>query len=344
MSAFFPVVSSLNPAMPAAKPTSALRPSALATSAAKWDARLSHSPIHDNAYYGKCMLGGVLSCGLTHTAITPLDVVKCNMQVNPGKFTGLVPGIKMVAAEEGASALFKGWAPTAIGYSAQGFCKFGFYEYFKDLYSTMAGEENAYKYRGAIYLAGSASAEFIADVALCPMEMIKVKVQTSPAGTFPVEFGAAIAAMRANSAETRFPFGSVVPLWSRQIPYTMAKFFFFEKVVEAFYSYVFTAPKDTYPKTTQLGVTFASGYLAGVICAIVSHPADSVVSLMGKTENKGKGFGQIASETGLVNLATKGLPTRILMIGTLTGLQWWIYDSFKSALGMGTTGGVAKKH
>ena len=25
---------------------------------------------------------------------------------------------------------------------------------------------------------------------------------------------------------SKFPFGSVVPLWSRQIPYTMAKFFF----------------------------------------------------------------------------------------------------------------------
>lgn len=74
----------------------------------------------------------------------------------------------------------------------------------------------------------------------------------------------------------RFPFGSLVPLWSRQIPYTMAKFFFFEKVVEAFYTYVFTAPKESYDKSTQLGITFASGYLAGVICAIVSHPADTV--------------------------------------------------------------------
>jgi solute carrier family 25 phosphate transporter 3 len=226
MSAFFPVISTLSPAMPSAPKFQARSPSILATSAAKqWDARLSHNPVHDNSYYAKCMVAGVLSCGLTHTAITPLDVVKCNMQVNPTKFTGLVPGIKTIAAEEGTAALFKGWAPTALGYSAQGLCKFGFYEYFKDLYSTMAGEENAYKYRGMIYLAGSASAEFIADVALCPMEMVKVKVQTSPAGTFPVEFGPAVAAMRANSAETRFPFGSVVPLWSRQIPYTMAKFF-----------------------------------------------------------------------------------------------------------------------
>jgi len=27
------------------------------------------------------------------------------------------------------------------------------------------------------------------------------------------------------------------------------------------------------------------------------------------------------------------------MIGTLTGLQWWIYDSFKVAMGLATTGG-----
>ncbi|ETV64831.1 hypothetical protein H257_18347 [Aphanomyces astaci] len=318
----------------------------LATSAATgktWDARFSHAVPHDASYYAKCMIAGVLSCGATHTFITPLDVVKCNMQVTPGKYSGLVQGLKLVAAEEGTAALFKGWAPTAIGYSAQGFCKFGFYEIFKDFYSTLAGEENAYTYRGAIYLAGSASAEFIADVALCPMEMVKVKVQTSPAGSFPTALGPAIAAMKANAAETRYPFGSVVPLWSRQIPYTMAKFFFFEKVVEAFYTNVFTAPKESYPKSTQLGITFASGYIAGVICAIVSHPADSLVSLMGKAENKGKAMGQIASETGIVNLATKGLGTRIIMIGTLTGLQWWIYDTFKSVMGMGTSGGAPPK-
>ena len=119
----------------------------------------------------------------------------------------------------------------------------------------------------------------------------------------------------------------------------MAKFFFFESIVNFFYSNVFTAPKDTYGKPTQLGVTFASGYLAGVICAVVSHPADSVVSQMGKVENRGKSFGQIVSEVGVGNLMTKGLGTRVVMIGTLTGFQWWIYDSFKAAMGMGTTGG-----
>lgn len=36
---------------------------------------------HDIAYYQKCMLGGILSCGITHTAVCPLDIVKCRKQV-----------------------------------------------------------------------------------------------------------------------------------------------------------------------------------------------------------------------------------------------------------------------
>jgi len=311
----------------------------------QWDSKLydptgaPHAVPHNYSYYGKCLLGGILSCGLTHTAVVPLDVVKCKMQVYPEKYKGLVSGTKLVLAEEGYAGLRLGWAPTLIGYSMQGAFKFGLYEYFKDLYSNLAGQDNAKKYKGVIWLAGSASAEVFADVALCPMEMVKVKVQTSPAGTWPTGLFAATNAMIANKADTRFPLGSVVPLWSRQIPYTMAKFYFFEKVVQLFYTHVFTEPKNTYSKPTQLSVTFASGYLAGVICAVVSHPADSLVSQLSKKDNKGKSFGQIINEQGMYRLCTKGLGTRVIMIGTLTGLQWWIYDSFKTAMGMGTTGG-----
>ena len=33
------------------------------------------------AFYAACTVGGSLCCGLTHMAVTPLDLVKCNMQV-----------------------------------------------------------------------------------------------------------------------------------------------------------------------------------------------------------------------------------------------------------------------
>ena len=71
------------------------------SSSAKWDARTSHDPHHTNDYYVKCMMGGVLSCGLTHLAVTPLDVAKCNMQVDPTKYKGLVGTIKTIIKEEG---------------------------------------------------------------------------------------------------------------------------------------------------------------------------------------------------------------------------------------------------
>jgi solute carrier family 25 phosphate transporter 3 len=44
---------------------------------------------------------------------------------------------------------------------------------------------------------------------------------------------------------------------------------------------------------------------------------------------------------GWFNLFTRGLPLRIVMIGTLTGLQWGIYDAFKVYVGLPTTGSAA---
>jgi len=99
----------------------------------------------------------------------------------------------------------------------------------------------------------------------------------------------------------------------------LERLLFFEGIVQQFYTHIFTAPKESYSKPTKLGITFTSGYLAGIICAVVSHPADTIVSLMGRVNNKGKSIGTIAEGTGFLTLATKGLGARMIMIGTLTG-------------------------
>lgn len=87
-----------------------------------------------------CGVGGLLSCGITHTLVTPLDMVKCRIQTNPAKYKSIVNGFRVIylkihslslcysriflsskvsVAEEGMKGLVRGWAPTAIGYSAQ---------------------------------------------------------------------------------------------------------------------------------------------------------------------------------------------------------------------------------
>lgn len=78
---------------------------------------------HDSTYYAKCMIGGILACGLTHTAIVPLDVTKCKNQISPFS-TSLIHGISKLKAQ---GELTLGWLPTLIGYSLQGFGKYGFY-------------------------------------------------------------------------------------------------------------------------------------------------------------------------------------------------------------------------
>lgn len=281
-----------------------------------------------NKYYALCGFGGLLSCGITHTAVVPLDLVKCRIQVNPEKYKGIFNGFKISVKEEGFRSLGKGWAPTAIGYSMQGICKFGFYEVFKIVYGNMIGEENAYLYRTSLYLAASASAEFFADIALSPMEAVKVRIQTMPGFASTLRAGAPIIFKQ----EGLWGFyKGVVPLWCRQIPYTMMKFACFERTVEALYQYVVPKPRDQCTKREQLVVTFAAGYIAGIFCAIVSHPADTIVSKLNQSE--GSTAVGVAKELGMAGL-WKGLFPRIIMIGTLTALQWFIYDAVKVTLGL----------
>jgi solute carrier family 25 phosphate transporter 3 len=144
------------------------------------------------------MLGSVLVCGLTHAGITPLDAAKCNMQVytivfhgdlpsshrsqvNPTKYKGSISTLKTIVAEKGTKGVWKGVRPTLIGYSLRGMFKYGLYEIFKDYYMNLAGEEASENYKGAIWLAGSASTEFFADIALCLLEMTtKPCMRTQP--------------------------------------------------------------------------------------------------------------------------------------------------------------------
>ena len=57
-------------------------------------------------------------------------------------------------------------------------------------------------------------------------------------------------------------------------------------------------PRDQLGKPSQLVVTFAAGYIAGVFCAVASHPFDSVVSKLNSQE--GSTAWKAAKELGMV--------------------------------------------
>ncbi|KAF1808627.1 mitochondrial carrier [Eremomyces bilateralis CBS 781.70] len=287
-------------------------------------------------YFAACTVGGIIACGPTHTAVTPLDVVKTRRQVDSSLYKSNLQGWRTIYRGEGLRGVFTGWSPTLVGYSFQGAGKYGFYELFKYTY----GER---WFPGAnktvVYLAASASAEALADLALCPLEMVKVRMQTT-IPPFARNMREGMGRVMREEGVSGF-YKGLYPLWGRQIPYTMVKFATFEKAVERIYKFL-GKPKESFNSLQQTGVSFAGGYIAGIGCAAVSHPADVMVSKLNSDRKAGEGAVQAVSRIyknigfpGLWN----GLPVRIVMIGTLTAFQWLIYDSFKVYLGLPTTGG-----
>lgn len=49
-------------------------------------------------YFALCGVGGILSCGSTHTFVVPLDLVKCRLQVNQAKYKNLFNGFKVTVS------------------------------------------------------------------------------------------------------------------------------------------------------------------------------------------------------------------------------------------------------
>jgi len=65
----------------------------------------------------------------------------------------------------------------------------------------------------------------------------------------------------------------------------MVKFATFEKAVEQIYR-TMGKPKESYNGLQQTGVSFLGGYIAGIGCAVVSHPAGTFPAFPGKAKTE----------------------------------------------------------
>ncbi|KAK3013738.1 hypothetical protein RJ639_010030 [Escallonia herrerae] len=250
-------------------------------------------------YYGVCTIGGMLSAGTSHLAITPLDVLKVNMQlevtesfemfkVHPLKYKSISSCFSTILREQGPSAFRRGWTGKFFGYGMQGACRFGLYEYLKKVYSNALVDQN----KSFIFFISSASAEIIANVALCPFGAVKVRVQVQP------QF--------AKGLSDGFP-----KLYAS----------------EGLRGNVIKRRKEECSRPQQLGVTCLAGYAAGSVGSIISNPADNIVASL--CNRKADSLKMAVKKIGIAKLFTRSLPIRILLVGPVVTLQWLFYDSIK---------------
>lgn len=119
-------------------------------------------------------------------------------------------------------------------------------------------------------------------------------------------------------------------LTNRRVPYTMAKFVVFEKVSEAIYRKVDKSQASSGMQTT---INLGSGLIAGFAAAIISQPADTMLSKINKTQGlPGEGtvsrLVKIAGELGLRG-SFGGIGARLFMVGGITAGQFAIYGDIK---------------
>ncbi|KAK0740708.1 mitochondrial carrier domain-containing protein [Schizothecium vesticola] len=289
------------------------------------------------ALYSRFALAGALCCSVTHGALTPVDVVKTRIQLDPATYNnGMIGGFRKVVSAEGAGALLTGVGPTFAGYFLQGALKFGGYEFFKQQSINYFGYENASNYRTAVYLGSSAAAEFFADIALCPLEATRIRLVSEPTFANGLVGGFTKIVKTEGVGALYAGFG---PICLKQIPYTMSKFVVYEKTAETVYSFY---PKNQMSDAMQTVTNLGSGLTAGFAAAIVSQPADTMLSKINKTKGApGEGTTsrliKIAKELGLRGSYT-GIGARLFMVGTLTAFQFAIYGDLKKAFG--AVGGV----
>ncbi|KAE8541126.1 hypothetical protein D1P53_002480 [Cryptococcus gattii VGV] len=285
--------------------------------------------------YSIFFTAGAICCTLSHGAMTPIDVIKTRIQIDPAlKGYSLIKGGRHIVATEGTKGLLTGFGPTAVGYLLQGGAKFAGYEASKKYLVELCGSrESAIKNRTAIYLGGAAIAEFFADILLTPLEATRIRLVSDP------KFANGLVSGFTKIASTEgfsSLYAGFIPILAKQVPYAIGQFTVNERCVEFIYNRMTPETRKNLSSTAQFGITLGSGIIAGFAAAVLSHPADTLLSQI----NKGHGpkgsmiyrLGALAKEAGFRGLFA-GLGPRMIMTAGLVSSQFIMYGWIKKALG-----------
>jgi len=283
-----------------------------------------------SSYLRFCLSGAICSGG-AHFVLTPLDVVKTKVQTDAVKYPSVFGAFNTVYREEGFGTFFTGWAPTLVGFFVGGGILYTATEFLRRYLTELAGS-SAVSLEVPIILIGAAAASFIGSFVICPFEAVRIRSVAQP------NFADNIVGVLSRIVEEEgvFSLFSAIPVFlTKEIPFAMAKFTVFDLSTEFLYEEFPAAQEDL---KLSLLVSLVGGTLGGVVAAIVSNPADTVISEMKKSSD---GIGPIAACKTLLNRS--GIPTlftglglRMVFYAIMISLQFLAYDSIRFALGIGT--------
>ena len=284
----------------------------------------------DMSTFLRFALSGSICASGVHLALTPLDVVKTKVQIDPDRYPKILASFQSVWKEEGPSTFFTGWLPTFCGYFISGGVLFALTEVIRRSLTEAAGA-NAMSLEVPIILAAASVASASAAILYCPFDAVRIRSVAQP------NYGANAfkTVSRMVDEEGIEVLTNAIPVFvAKQVPYAAVKFTIFDLTTEYLYRTYPLAQEDL---KLSLGISLVGGVLAGICAAIVSNPADAVISELKKA--KSDQTPQEALQTLLdragYSALFKGLSIRMVFYSLTAAFQFLIYDGVRFALGIG---------
>jgi solute carrier family 25 phosphate transporter 3 len=128
---------------------------------------------------------------------------------------------------------------------------------------------------------------------------------------------------------------NAIPVFiAKQVPYAAVKFTIFDLSTEYLFRAYPLAQEDI---KLSLGVSLIGGVLGGITAAIVSNPADAVISELkkAKSDQTPQEALQALLDRGGVPSLFKGLSLRMVLYSLAAAFQFMIYDGVRFVLGIG---------
>lgn len=273
----------------------------------------------------------------------------------------------------GWPALFQSADITLLASLVFGSFGFGATELFRRSFTMSFFSEDSGELRSVLILLLAATiATIITSAAAAPFELLRVrsmglvepKKWTAVLGDFIEEKSLDKEESKKNEGDTMVPAFNLkdvnpkdlLPLWagfpptaSRELAFAIPKFLAFDLISNAIVGFINSqAGPGSLPIQVGIGtagllISAISGAVAGIAGALVSHPADLILTYTSASKKKGDAGADwkevvkdlLNKEGGIANLFV-GLTPRLIFFFLVIGLQFFLYDYVKTILQVGS--------
>lgn len=182
-----------------------------------------------------------------------------------------------------------------------------------------------------IILTSAGISSAIAATVFCPFETVRIRSVAQP--TFGSNAFEVVNRMIEEEGIGSL-FNTIPVFMLKQVPYACVKFTVFDLSTEYLYK---TYPAVQEDLKLSLLISLVGGILGGVAAAVVSNPADTVISELKKAKSNlspQEALKVLLDRDGVSALFT-GLPLRMVFSSLTASLQFLVFDGIRFALGVG---------